>query len=346
VTVVFDRGRITLRGLVADDGSHDTILAAAEAAVGASLVRDRLQEYRGVKPVEWTEAIPAAIGVAASLPDVTLAFGEGRTLVTGAVATDEVKARVAAALRVVGVTAEVDSLRVVEPQEPWILMERTSDEIVLTGLVGRDDLDEILTTLQAVYGDLPVTRAELMLAGNSAEVEWPRQVASLIRSTSALVPWHLRAAAAGVSLFGVSEDPTAPSRVASVAARYEPAPAVEVRLTTAAVVGQISAMTRGVQWFDGRTDSLEPDATLRLDAVVAVLFANPEVTLTIEARSAPRRDLDKVRQSGLERAAAVRSYLVARGLDPMRIEATGSSEATEDPAAAVSFMPGRLRTRP
>jgi hypothetical protein len=88
VTVVFDRGRITLRGLVADDGSHDTILAAAEAAVGASLVRDRLQEYRGVKPVEWTEAIPAAIGVAASLPDVTLAFGEGRTLVTGAVATD------------------------------------------------------------------------------------------------------------------------------------------------------------------------------------------------------------------------------------------------------------------
>lgn len=346
VTVVFDRGRITLRGLVADDGSRDTILAAAEAAVGASLVRDRLQEFRGVKPVEWTQMIPAAIGAAAGLPDVTLAFGEGRTLVTGAVATAEIKARVAAALLVAGVTAEVDSIRVIAPQEPWLQMERTNDEIVLTGLIGREDLDGVLAALEAVYGDLTVTRDALLLAGNSAEVDWPRQLASLIPSTAALLPWHLQGAGSGLALFGVSADPMAPARIAAVAARLDPSPAVEVRLTPAAVVGQVAAMATGVEWFDGRSDSLQPDAKLLLDDVVDVLFANPEITLMIEARSVPRRDLERVRQSGVERAAAVRSYLVGKGLDPMRIVAIGSSEATEDPAAAVVFVPGSPRSGP
>jgi osmotically-inducible protein OsmY len=328
VTVVLDDGRITLRGLVADDGSHASIVAAAEAAVGTDRVRDRLRETRAVKSAVWLEEVAPAIAAVASFSHVTLAFGNGRVLVTGAVATADVRARVADALQSAGIEAIVDSLTVTAPQHAWLSIERTPAGITLTGLVGREQLDSVLAAIEATYGPIPTTREALVLASNTVAVEWPDQIAELIPSTFALDPWKIRADGGEVSLFGVTSDPAAPARVEAVADRWGGnAVATDLRLTPAAVVSRLETKVIGLEWFEGRGVSLTSEAMLALNEVALVLFENPDVAISVVGHPARSKDIATDREDGLLRAGAVRSYVVSRGIDPARVDTAGSADA-------------------
>jgi hypothetical protein len=344
VSVILDNGRITLRGLVADDGSHASILAAAEAAVGTDRVRDRLHQTRAVKSSEWLDDVAPAIAAVAPFPEVTLAFGADRVLVTGSVATAEVKAQVADALRSVGIDAGVESLTVIAPQQPWLNLERTSAGISMAGLIGRDQLQVILSAIDSTYGSVPTSRAELVLAVNSAEVAWPSNVAALLPSTFSLDPWTIRVDGNEISLFGVASDPAAPVRIAVVAERLSGERLVlDLHLTPAAVVLQLERTVSELDWFEGPGVVLTPETVLALDEMVYVLFGNPEVAIRVMGHPAQNEDIATDRENGLLRAATVRSYLVSRGIDPARVDAVGSPNAVdgeETPAAITLVLAG------
>jgi len=351
VTVVVEDGRITLRGLVADDGSHAAILAAAEAAVGEDRVRDRLRETRAVKSVEWLGEVAPAIEAVAPFSHVTLAFGSGRVLVTGAVATVDVRARVAAALRSVGISAVVDSLSVTEPQQPWLSIERSPAGITLTGLVGREQLQKVLAAVEGTYGAIRISREALVLAPNSAEVDWPDQIAALIPSTSTLDPWSIRVDRGSIALFGVVTDPAAPARIAVVTARLGGnLVTTDLRLTPAAVIRELETVATGLEWFEGRDAVLTTEARAALDEMALVLLENSEVVIRVVGHPARHTDIVTDRENGMLRAAVVRSYLVGRGIDPTRVDAVGSPDATKTEGdagrAAVTFVLAGARSEP
>jgi len=351
VTVVFDGGRITLRGLVADDGSHAAILSAAAKAVGADRVRDRLRETRTAKPAEWLQQVPQAIEVVAGLPAVTLAFGEDRVLVTGSVATDEIRTRVAAALDATGIAVVVDSLAVAEPESPWLHVERTGDRIVLRGLVGRDQLETVLVALETTYGFGASSRDEVVLSSNSARVDWPRLVAAVIPTTYALDPWTVSVDKRGLMLFGATSDAFAPARVATVVDRLDVEGSIQtdVRLAPTAIVGELSAAAKRLDWFGGGGD-LTPQATAALDDIAVKLLENQDVAIVVIGHPGGRTDIAADRENGLLRAVAVRSYLVQRGIDPARIEAEGHPTPVhvdgEPPVFAIDFVLAGGRSRP
>jgi hypothetical protein len=349
VTVVLDDGRITLRGLVADDGSHASIVAAAEAAVGSDRVRDRLQETRTVRSAEWLDDVAPAIAAMAPFSHVTLAFAGDRILVTGAVATVELKSEVAGALQVAGIDALVDALTVIAPEQPWLSIESGPSGIAMHGLIGREQLQTVMAAIEKTYGAIPVGRDALVLAANSAEVEWPGLVAALIPSTFALDPWSVRAEGGAIALFGVSADPAAPGRIGVVANRFAAGRlTTDLRLTPAAVVAQVGALGLGIDWFEGGTDTLDPWGVMVLDEMALVLFENPEVAIRVVGHAAVSKDIAADREAGLLRASAVRSYLVSRGVDPSRVDAVGSADTVDGGLAPrpITFVLAGTRSEP
>lgn len=92
----------------------------------------------------------------------------------------------------------------------------------------------------------------------------------------------------------------------------------------------LATMEERVQFHTDRSD-LSPEATAILDAKVLVFRANPAMHIIIVG-NADHRASDAYNMGlGGRRSAAAKAYLVAQGIDPVRIEIT--SEGERDPLA-------------
>ena len=336
VTAVVSAGQITLRGLIPDDGSRDLIVAAAEAAVGAERVRDRLRETRTVKSASWLADVPPAIAAAAPFAGVTLSFGGGNAAVTGAVSTSGERDTLLTALVDAGVEVRSGSLSVTEPLQPWIAIDADGQGVTMKGRIGRTQLAVVLAALNEAYGAAATTRQATELAANSAEVAWPEIVSRLIPSTIALDSWSIRAGVEGVTLFGVASDPFLARRVTAVAERWQRAGVpidLDIQLTPAAVVMEMNTVVGGVALF-GEDAALTTEGMTVLDEVAALLFVHRDIVIASEVWVRATGDIPHDRVASDEAAALVRSYVVSRGIDPLRVVAQGRGPdlAASDPA--------------
>jgi len=95
--------------------------------------------------------------------------------------------------------------------------------------------------------------------------------------------------------------------------------------------------------FDTDSDRPRPDATPTLDQVAAALKANPDWHVTVEGHtdstSTPAHNLDL----SARRAAAVKAYLVAAGIDAGRIATSGFGQ--DRPVADNGTALGRAQNR-
>ena len=69
--------------------------------------------------------------------------------------------------------------------------------------------------------------------------------------------------------------------------------------------------------------TIDPKSTPLLDQIVAVLKANPELKLSVEAHTDNAGDAEKNRKLSQDRAEAVKAYLVKKGVDKARLQAKG-----------------------
>ncbi len=93
------------------------------------------------------------------------------------------------------------------------------------------------------------------------------------------------------------------------------------------------------------TDSAElsGDAEIILDRAVQMLKQKSGVSVNIEGHTDSRADEDYNQRLSLRRAAAVRDYLVSRGIDGSRLTAVGRGE--NYPVASNETKDGRLKNR-
>lgn len=109
-----------------------------------------------------------------------------------------------------------------------------------------------------------------------------------------------------------------------------------VRLTP----GQISLLSR-IE-FDIDKDTLRPESLPILDEVAAVLSAHPEMAL-LEIQSHGPEEPHRASSITSRRARSVRAALVARGIDPARLQAKGYGESV--PLAPPGTDEGRRLNR-
>jgi outer membrane protein OmpA-like peptidoglycan-associated protein len=96
-------------------------------------------------------------------------------------------------------------------------------------------------------------------------------------------------------------------------------------------------------YFDSGSDALKPESAAALEALLAALQGNGELRLRIEghtdAQASEAHNLDLSRR----RAAAVRTWLVGRGIEGARLEAEGYGESR--PVAENATPQGRALNR-
>ena len=91
----------------------------------------------------------------------------------------------------------------------------------------------------------------------------------------------------------------------------------------------------GSVYFRSGKDGLDADARKTLDSLIAVLKAQPELKVLLAGNSDKVGTADVAEQVGLDRARAVKAYLVKAGLDAGRLEmkSLGKTQAKADNSA-------------
>lgn len=104
------------------------------------------------------------------------------------------------------------------------------------------------------------------------------------------------------------------------------------------------ALTLGDRYFEGRSARLWTErATRHLDNVAGFLDRNPGLSLDIEAHTDDEASSEENHDLSMDRATAIKSQLVLRGVDENRINATGFGESR--PIAGNDNPLGRLQNR-
>lgn len=96
-------------------------------------------------------------------------------------------------------------------------------------------------------------------------------------------------------------------------------------------------------FFDFGSNKLKPESRKVLDDVVKLLTENTELKLTIEGHTDNIGTAEKNKARSLERAEAVKGYLIAKGIAPDRLTAAGYG--FERPIADNSTAEGRAQNR-
>lgn len=94
------------------------------------------------------------------------------------------------------------------------------------------------------------------------------------------------------------------------------------------------ALITGTVYFDYDQSALSPEARATLDAKVPALRARPAFRILITGHTDERGSSEYNLALGLRRAAELKAYLVANGIDAVRIDISSMGE--ERPAAAGS----------
>ncbi|MCR4341495.1 MAG: OmpA family protein [Gemmatimonadaceae bacterium] len=105
---------------------------------------------------------------------------------------------------------------------------------------------------------------------------------------------------------------------------------VEAELATAREAEAIAAIT-GTVYFEYDRSDLSPEARAALDAKVPALQARPAFRIQITGHTDERGSSEYNLALGLRRAAELKAYLVANGIDAARIDISSMGE--ERPAA-------------
>ena len=104
------------------------------------------------------------------------------------------------------------------------------------------------------------------------------------------------------------------------------------------------ALTLGDRYFEGRSARLwTKRAERHLDNVAGFLRNNPQLSLAIEAHTDDEASSEENQDLSIDRATAIKSQLVLRGIDESRIKATGYGETR--PIAGNDNPLGRLQNR-
>lgn len=96
--------------------------------------------------------------------------------------------------------------------------------------------------------------------------------------------------------------------------------------------GRVVVTDTDIEWLDevrfvGRSDALVHTSLKTLDAVASTLQGNPSIRLVeIQGHTDERGDGADNLDLSDQRANVVRNYLIARGVDPARLEAQGYGE--------------------
>ncbi len=105
---------------------------------------------------------------------------------------------------------------------------------------------------------------------------------------------------------------------------------VEAELATAREAEAVAAIT-GTVYFEYDRSDLSPEARAALDAKVPALLARPAFRIQITGHTDERGSSEYNLALGLRRAAELKAYLVANGIDAARIDISSMGE--ERPAA-------------
>ena len=104
------------------------------------------------------------------------------------------------------------------------------------------------------------------------------------------------------------------------------------------------ALTLGDRYFEGRSARLwTKRADRHLDNVAAFLERHPQLSLDIEAHTDDEASSEENRDLSIDRATAIKSQLVLRGIEESRIDADGFGESR--PIAGNDNPLGRLQNR-
>ena len=104
------------------------------------------------------------------------------------------------------------------------------------------------------------------------------------------------------------------------------------------------ALTLGDRYFEGRSARLwTKRAERHLDNVAGFLRNNPQLSLAIEAHTDDEASSEENLDLSIDRATAIKSQLVLKGIDESRIKATGYGETR--PIAGNDNPLGRLQNR-
>ena len=104
------------------------------------------------------------------------------------------------------------------------------------------------------------------------------------------------------------------------------------------------ALVLGERYFDRNTARLWSGRAVRhLDSVAALMHEHPALSLDVEGHTDNTGAVDANHDLSIDRAIAVKSALVLRGVEPSRINATGYGET--QPIDSNDSETGRLRNR-
>ena len=79
-------------------------------------------------------------------------------------------------------------------------------------------------------------------------------------------------------------------------------------------------------YFNYNNYNIRKDAAIELDKIVAILKANPSITIELGAHTDARGDDENNQRLSEKRAQASVNYSISKGIDPSRLKAVGYGE--------------------
>ena len=107
--------------------------------------------------------------------------------------------------------------------------------------------------------------------------------------------------------------------------------------------GSVKLDIPGAVLFQTNSAQISPDFEQTLDQIAGTLQEHPETSVTVVGHTDSAGAADYNERLSVKRATSVTNYLAARGIDPLRLSATGQGESM--PVADNSTAEGRAQNR-
>lgn len=358
LVIRFVDDEVILEGEVATEKLKARLGESMDAIYGTGRVKNQLVATSAVSEAAWLEDIPAFAGQFAASGGEVLMLEEDVLFLQGSSADAATKqALIEKAKAIVGGTTKVkDQLALVETSANLqIALEK--NEITLDGLLrAQPSLDLVRNALEIYHPDHRIT-SSVQIDSQVAKPAWVKSAVSIIKLFSDFDQMTLVFQDQRLVMTGAINDDASKSVLEERIRQLLPkdfvidnqmivafkAPANAQQQKRAEARRKLSTLELTQINFQRGSAELQASSDAVLDDIVAILLDYPSVRVDVVGHTDSNGSAELNQKLSLQRAQAVRRYLIAKGVKAKRLKAVGFGASR--PLASNATSVGRAKNR-